>query len=123
MKEKFFDTILKILKNNNIDLSENNINGEFLGKDNINNWCIEINETEDKIVYKIYYVDQYFQKQYEEEYNNEDEAIIKFLDKYIHFSGMTINEKLYLSGYMDKYDKINKQNKKEAEKLLEYYVS
>jgi hypothetical protein len=66
-------------------------------------------------------MDQYFIKQYEEEFSNEDEAIIKFLSKYLCFSAMTVNERLYISGYMDKYDKLNRRNKKEATKLLTYF--
>jgi hypothetical protein len=121
VEEEIITKIINTLKNNGINLYKNNIDGTLLNNENINNWCIEISKNENGTKYKIYFVDQYFTKQYEEEYNNEDEAIIKLLDKYLHFSIMTINERLYISGYMDKYDKLNKMNKKEGEKLLKYF--
>ena len=45
--------------------------------------------------------------------------IIKAINKAEELAGMTVNEKLYVCGIMDEFDKAKIENKEKARKILE----
>jgi hypothetical protein len=49
-----------------------------------------------------------------------EQQIIKAISKVENIGGMTVNERLYVCGLMDEFDKSMKSDKRKAEKILEH---
>jgi len=61
-------------------------------------------------------VSTYFKKDC---YDMTDEEILKVVARIEGLGGMTVNERLYVSGLLDEFDKVMKTDKAKARRILE----
>ena len=121
----------KKLKKIKIDENKYYLNGLFGSKDNTDKIALSIKKGKYGIEYETYFIEK-GEKHSIKKFDSEKDAcqfiyrkiiyqkILSKINQNSDFFGTTVNERLYLSGLIEEFDNIKKQDKKLAKDILRW---